>query len=794
MPQDHSHHPHHDELVNADGSWKYTNRLADETSPYLRQHAHNPVDWYPWGEEAFAAARERGVPIFLSIGYSTCYWCHVMERQVFEHPEIAAQMNELFVCVKVDREERPDVDDIYMMATQLMTRRGGWPMSVFLTPPGAKGEDDAGLRPFWCGTYLPPEPMNGMQGFPQIMTALSDAWKDQKPAVIEQSDRLSQGVAQALSEQAEPAPINPLLINQSAAVLMRTYDAVHAGFGDAPKFPQPATPGFLLALQRDNGSDELKAALEHTLDRMARGGMYDQIGGGFHRYSVDEKWLVPHFEKMLYDNGQLAELYTRAWAADPDGDHAAQFQRIAEETCDYVLREMTDPCGAFWSAQDAEVNAMEGGNYVWTAEEVREALDDDALIDLALKMYGLNQGPNFTDPHAENAQPVNVLYLPTTLAELAEAQGISLDDLLAMRERINAQLMTVRDARDQPGTDDKVLTAWNGMMIAGLAAVGGAFGRDDFIQAGARAAEAVVANMTIPEDQGGASGGGGLQRTYRDGVAKIPGFMEDYAHFIHGLIQLHRFSNNGDDYLDWAERYTQQAIDRFANDRGGYFDTLADQSDLFVRTRGTYDGALPSGNSQMIHNLVDLYELTGNEDYAKRAAHDLMSFTTPMNQQGTAMLHMLHAMHRLIRSAPEVLEMLPAPPPQEPPVVISHPDGAVTLTEGKAALALRITIDAGYHISAATAVDETLTATTLGVVGNDAVSLRLHWPEGERKEYPFADQPLEVYEGAVEVTVELTIEGDAPKTIDLMLAFQACTETVCEQPATRTLRVEIAGP
>ena len=339
MPQDsqndHAHHPHHVELVNADGSWRYTNRLIDETSPYLRQHAHNPVDWVPWGDEAFEQARQRGVPIFLSIGYSTCYWCHVMERQVFENPAIAEQMNALYVCVKVDREERPDVDDIYMTATQLMTRSGGWPMSVFLTPPPEEGV--GGLKPFWCGTYLPPESMQGRPSFPQVLEGLSRAWNEQRDEVLEQAERLADAVTEQLGAQAQPAAIDPALIQRVANAVTQTYDPEHGGFGGgpgaAPKFPQPATPAFLLALQNDNGSEPLWQKIEHTLDRMARGGMYDQVGGGFHRYSVDTRWLVPHFEKMLYDNGQLAELYAAAYASHPDSDYRYEFGWIAKGIC-----------------------------------------------------------------------------------------------------------------------------------------------------------------------------------------------------------------------------------------------------------------------------------------------------------------------------------------------------------------------------------------------------------------------------------------------------------------------------
>ncbi|MEO1237174.1 MAG: DUF255 domain-containing protein, partial [Planctomycetota bacterium] len=448
--------PHHAALVNPDGSWRYTNALADEASPYLRQHAHNPVDWRPWGEAAFAEAAERSVPIFLSIGYSTCYWCHVMERQVFEHPELARQMNERFVCIKVDREERPDVDDLYMTATQLLTGQGGWPLSIFLTPPpeASQGDGDEidvkvaqGLLPFWAGTYIPPEPMHGRMGFGQVMEVLSGAWAERPEEVIEQGER----VAAAVREQAElgrsAGPVTRDVVQQTVARLREQYDPEHGGFSgtSGPKFPTPSVVGLLLDEYRrsaSGGKDEvLGQEVRHTLDAMALGGMYDQVGGGFHRYSVDERWLVPHFEKMLYDNGQLLELYAEAVETWRGERHVALYARVVRETAEYLLREMRDGSGAFWSAQDAEVNTKEGENYVWTAEQVREVLarEDDAerLTGLALAMYGLDAGPNFRDPHHPDAQPVNVLFMPRPMSELLAFADGDMAGLMRMRERVN---------------------------------------------------------------------------------------------------------------------------------------------------------------------------------------------------------------------------------------------------------------------------------------------------------------------------------------------------------------------
>ncbi|HVZ94640.1 MAG TPA: DUF255 domain-containing protein, partial [Phycisphaerales bacterium] len=390
---------------------KTPNLLSRETSPYLLQHAHNPVPWMPWGPAAFDEARRRDVPIFLSIGYSTCYWCHVMERESFEDEAIGRALGEHFVCIKVDREERPDVDDIYMTAVQLMTRRGGWPMSVWLTPPGAKDTNDTGLEPFYAGTYFPAEPRHGMPSLPQLVEGISEAWKSNRAQVLEQASSIADAIREQLAHRADPAPIGEKQIAQAVSQLLRLYEPNHGGFGRAPKFPQPVFLEFLLDARRaitdPAALASIDRAVRHTLDAMALGGLLDQLGGGFHRYSTDEKWLVPHFEKMLYDNAQLASIYARAYAIGKDEFDA----RILRRTLDYVLREMTDPeTGAFFSAQDAEVDGREGLNYLWTREELAAALGGEEAA-FASWVYGLDGGPNFRDPHHHDEPARNVLFL-----------------------------------------------------------------------------------------------------------------------------------------------------------------------------------------------------------------------------------------------------------------------------------------------------------------------------------------------------------------------------------------------
>ncbi|MEM9418997.1 MAG: DUF255 domain-containing protein [Planctomycetota bacterium] len=773
--------PHHADLVNADGSWKYTNALIDETSPYLRQHAHNPVDWVPWGEAAFAEATRRDVPIFLSVGYSTCYWCHVMERQVFENPAIAKQMNEEFVCVKVDREERPDVDDIYMTATQLLTGSGGWPMSVFLTPASAPGEGD-GLLPFWAGTYIPPTPAYGRPSFPQVMDAMSGAWRDERSQVIEQSHHVADAVRQQVAQGGAAGSGGALtmeMVERIARQLRQRYDPTHGGFSgnDGPKFPTPSTAAFMLDVYQQEPVEELAEQIRHTLDRMALGGMYDQVGGGFHRYSVDEKWLVPHFEKMLYDNGQLLELYAQAYEEWQGERGAALYARVMHETADYLLREMRDTTGALWSAQDAEVNTKEGENYVWTPEQLRDSLsgeeDAERLTALAIAMYGLDQGTNFQDPHHPDAEAVNVLFMPRPMSELVEFADGDMGGVMRMRERINAVLLKVRDTRDQPGTDDKVLTSWNGMAIAGLVEAGRLLEEPRFIDAARHAADAVLQHMSDSD--------GGLLRSMRGDEAKIPAFLEDYAFFIHGLLRLQQASDS-DRYLAEALRLNDIVQERFAAPNGGYFDTLEDQADLFVRTRSTYDGAIPSGNSQQIHNLLTLYQSTADEAHARRVVLDLRSFASPLAESGLGMTHMQRAALRALNDLPaEWASALEEDAPSEAsggrPVVVQ----ALPIEGEPDAHRLVLSIAEGYHINANPASMEGLIATSVSAEG---VDLDVTYPLPMTETYLFTDEPLSVYEGRVEIVVR----ADQPVEA-LTLEYQACTDSACLEPVTRSIKL-----
>lgn len=769
------------------------NRLTNEASPYLLQHANNPVDWYPWGDEGFDRARAEDKPIFLSIGYATCYWCHVMERQVFENDALAAKMNKLFVCVKVDREQRPDVDDLYMTATQLMTQRGGWPMSVFLTPPGAGGDDDPGLKPFWCGTYIPPEPTGGIAGFGQVLDGINDAWHNQRQVVLDQAARLSDAIGQKLTRQAGAAPLTKDMVEKAVAALLESYDQQHAGFGGAPKFPQPSNLLLLMRVVEIARPDDLWPVVAQTLDRMARGGLFDQVGGGFHRYCVDQHWLVPHFEKMLYDNGQLLTAYATAIGLDEDPARKQQYERVIRETVAWLNREMLDDNGLFYCAIDAEVDGREGGNYIWAEQQVRDAIDDGQLAELAVDMYGLADGPNFKDPHHDDATPANVLYLKSPLTELAVRHKLDMQDLLAKRDAINEQLLHVRNARPQPITDDKHLTAWNGMAITGLATAAQALGDRELLELAQRCADACLTHMVVD---------GQLKRTLRDGRARPNAFLEDYAQLAAGLIAVHRagaaLDGAGDDaYLQHARTLTDAAIDLFACEFGGYFDTGADQRDLLLRATSTYDGATPTGNSQMIHNLVDLDELTGDSTYLHRAGRDLRSFATLMTQRGGVMLHMIHALLRFMTrpGGSSLLEPQPGDATAEPtdqttPRMTAMLDG-FDRDASTQRLKLLLKIAEGMHISAehepSVAIDDEQAKASWQV--------RVDWPEPTEAQPAFADEPMRVWQDNVTLPISLDWQGEGempavPPT--LALVVQLCDDTACHKPESFVLNFESA--
>ena len=566
----------------------HRNRLADETSPYLLQHADNPVDWYPWGEEAFARARAEDKPLLLSVGYSSCHWCHVMAHESFEDETIAALMNEGFVNVKVDREERPDVDNVYMTATQALTGSGGWPMTVFLTPEG---------KPFYAGTYFPPEDGHGRPGFPRVLTALRDLWRDDRSRVLDSAqgitERLQAAVARQYASDDGPAEASAVLTSDAVEALWRGFDEEWGGFGSAPKFPNPGGLEFLLmheARRRAEGGAPGTAGriVLSTLRAMAAGGMYDQLGGGFARYSVDRQWLVPHFEKMLYDNAQLARLYLHGYQFG--GDPA--FERIVRETLDYLEREMLDGEGGFYSAQDADSEGIEGKFFVWTRAELNAVLgEEDARICGAV--YGVTEGGNFLDPHHPEFGRRNVLSRYRPLGEIARDFGLDEAELEARLAGWRAALLAEREQRVWPGLDDKVLTSWNGLALAAFAEAGRVLGDARYLEVARRNAEFVRGSMWHAAADGS---GGRLLHSWKDGVAKIDGLIDDYACYGLGLLELYRAT--GDlDHLHWAVDLLEEIVERFRDaEGGGFFESPEDAERLILRQKPFFDAATPSGN------------------------------------------------------------------------------------------------------------------------------------------------------------------------------------------------------
>jgi len=577
-----------------------TNRLAEETSPYLRQHAHNPVDWYPWGPEAFARARTEDRPVLLSVGYSACHWCHVMERESFEDEEIAALMNRLFVNIKVDREERPDVDQIYMQAVQSMTGHGGWPMTVFLTPDGV---------PFYGGTYFPPVDRHGMPAFPRLLQAVAEAYRSRRGEVVESGRQLVEQMSQGERLRMSASLLTEDILFAAYQNVSHEFDERAGGVGRAPKFPQPMNWEFMLRFWKRTGNPHALEMARLTLTRMARGGMYDQLGGGFHRYSVDDQWLVPHFEKMLYDNGQLAALYLHAWLATGD----PEYRRVTEETLDYLLREMTHPAGGFFSSQDADSEGVEGKFFVWSPEQIRTALPEAEMARAALAFWGVDDGPNF-EGH-------NILFVPRSPEEVARRLDIPPARLAELVSRARSILYAEREKRVHPGRDDKALAAWNGLALAAFAEAGRALGRTDYIAAARRNAEFLTTAMVD---------GGRLLRSWKDGRAKIKGYLEDYALVGSGLLALYEATFERR-WLDESRRLAEEARRLFWDgDKGIFFDTGIDQEALVVRPRNLFDNAVPSGSSVAIDWLLRLGVLFGEERdealalEALRAMADLM--------------------------------------------------------------------------------------------------------------------------------------------------------------------------
>ncbi|MDX1993623.1 MAG: thioredoxin domain-containing protein [bacterium] len=604
------------------------NRLKDETSPYLLQHKDNPVDWYPWGDEAFHKAKAEDKPVLLSVGYSACHWCHVMAHESFEDDETARMMNDLFVNIKVDREERPDVDDIYMGAVQALTRRGGWPMTVFLLPDG---------RPFYGGTYFPKDARYaGMPTFKQVMSGVMDAYRNRREEVEKVADDLTGALKRDLLRiGGDIDALNAGLLNEALRRINQEFDRMHGGFNDAPKFPQPMNLEFLLRCYARTKDGSALHMVTHTLRKMAQGGIYDQIGGGFARYSVDAIWLVPHFEKMLYDNAQLSRVYLHAWQITGHDF----YRQIAEEVYDYILREMTAPEGGFYSATDADSEGEEGKFFVWSIAELEDLLGDDAPI--AIEYYGATRGGNF-EGH-------NILYVPNEDSVAAQRLGLTVEELREKITAIKHKLYAARAQRIPPGLDDKILTSWNGLMLASLAEAARVLNRRDYETAAVRCGEFILDSLLV-EDAGQMPR---LLRTYKNGQSKLNGYLEDYANIIDAFLELYQTTWD-ERWFTTARALADRVLAHFAAPDGGFYDTSDDHEDLIVRPRNVQDNATPSGNGMMSKQLLRLAAYTGDGRYMDAARGTVRLLTEAMRQYPLAFGESLSATDMLVNGVAEV--------------------------------------------------------------------------------------------------------------------------------------------
>lgn len=606
------------------------NRLINEKSPYLLQHAFNPVDWYPWGDEAFEKARSENKPIFLSIGYSTCYWCHVMEREVFEVPAIAAELNRMFVSIKVDREERPDVDRIYMQALQIMTGSGGWPMSIFMTHD---------LKPFWGGTYIPPESKYGRPGFVDLITRINEVWINQKDQLTESAEKLYNVLSAESSRTYSPKPLESDILDAGFKTFQKMYDSKYGGFGRAPKFPRVSTFNFMFRYAERTGSQPAKDMTLHTLRKIAEGGIYDHIGGGFHRYSTDERWHVPHFEKMLYDQGQIIVSYLEAYQITGEEFYAD----VAKDALSYVIRNMTDPGGGFYSAEDAESaldperpdEKAEGAFYIWSASEIEKILGKDASKTFSY-YYGIKENGNVRkDPHGYFPGK-NVLYRAHTPEETALKFGVSVEEFSIQMKKSRELLFEEREKRVNPHLDDKILVSWNGYMITAFAKAYQIFFNEEYLMAARRAAGFIETKLYDSQK-------GTLQRRYRDGEAGITANLSDYALLTAALLDLYEASFDVH-WLKWAAELNNSMILYFYDEGdGAFYDTPEGIKNLIVRMRGEYDGAEPTGNSVAVMNLLRLSQMLDRQDLREKADRVLAYYAPVLESAPHGLPQMLAA-------------------------------------------------------------------------------------------------------------------------------------------------------
>ncbi|MDB5350795.1 MAG: hypothetical protein JWN86_2042 [Planctomycetota bacterium] len=772
------------------------NRLARETSPYLLQHAHNPVDWFPWGPEAFEKAKTEGKPIFLSVGYSSCYWCHVMERESFEDAAIAKALNEKFVCIKVDREERPDVDGVYMAALQTFSGSGGWPMSLFLFPDG---------RPFFAATYLPPRDIDEREGFATILARVSEAWRDHRADLSKDADSLTEAVrtsARAVAAKAR-VPLKRSMLVDGQAALAEQFDPDFGGFGydvkkpRKPKFPEPSNLVFLLHRDRKPGTEPKRFTLVDregklkgpdpktmalvTLDRMARGGIRDHLAGGYHRYSTNRSWTIPHFEKMLYDNAQLASVHLTAYEATKD----ERWKREAEATFAFLKRTMTSPQGAFYSALDAETDGNEGAYYVWTEAEVEKVLGKGEDFDLFYKTYGLDRGPNFEDDRF-------VLRETRPREELAKALDTTPDDLEKRLAPMRARLLAVREKRPAPRLDDKILTSWNALAIAAYAD-GFRVLKDPAYRTTAETAADFLLKTHRDKD-------GRLLRTSRGAAAKGAAYLEDYAFLAHALLRLHAATGDAT-RLAQARDLTDRMLAEFSDADGGFFFTADSGESLLARMKDPFDNALPGPNNVAIRNLVALYGLTKESKYLTAAGKALDAFSPALAEMPAAVPLMLVGLDEYLDARGDNAPIpasgaIPGLPAKTVLSAVASPAPGSKIAPGSEIdVILTLTLQDGWHIYANPNGSEVVKPTVLELSPeSSATLLKVDYPRGKSMASPGgAGEKVDVYDGKTMIKARVRLDARASTDLEFLVRYQPCNDRACLAPAKLKVSLKADG-
>ncbi len=751
------------------------NRLAKESSPYLLQHAHNPVDWYAWGPEAFARAKKENKLIFLSIGYSSCHWCHVMERESFSNPEIAKTLNANFVCIKVDREERPDVDDIYMTALSVAGQQGGWPLTMFLIPDG---------KPIFGGTYFPPEDKkigeDTIPGMKSILARVMELDKNERAELVKQAEHIAKQTTEVLDRNSRLIALVKLdreLVQGVADGF--DIDPEHGGTGSkarefrGTKFPRPPVWQFLLSQSQGKEKEELAKKVRLTLRKMAEGGIYDHLGGGFHRYSTERTWTVPHFEKMLYDNAQLVELYSDAFNIDAN----PLYKRVVEESLAFVKRELTSPDGAFYSALDADTNHKEGEFYIWTADEIAKVLGNDADTQLIRAVYSVT-APNFEERF-------HILRLPKPISEIAKEQKLTEAELLAKLAPLKQKLFDARAKRERPFLDTKVIAAWNGQMIAGYARAGKVFNNKEYVKAATTAADFVLTKMRDKD--------GRLLRLYaavpgEKPVARGTAFLDDYAYMIHGLLNLHESTGEAK-WLDAAAQLTEHAITFHADgDRAFYF-APSDGEKLFARGKDAYDGVQPSGNSQMARNLFRLAAKTGEAKYRERGEKTIKSFALTLRTNPSSMPTLALALNEFLAGGIKVEgkekpKVEPAGKPKESADVVKATAKIAASTDAAKSFTVTLTIAEGWHVYAQPVGNDTLadaqTDVRVLIDGKTLEGVKLEYPKGTEVKDADGTRYF-VYQGTATITG--TLPAGASDQAQFRVKVTACNDGMCLRPS-----------